>query len=380
MNKAKTKTNATVKKIFKQPPIATPSAALVADPEVMAILGVDEKNMTAEQRSCMQQFLDVYNNIDKNPFATNMLRASNYCIPNNQYFAQYNASQAVAQIAKNNNNEDEYIKLLKELYVVLTPLGNDVDVVHENPSITYKDPQFESYFKNTMENLKRRHAQQTMFTKCNVELDQLLENFKKNKNHKVWPPDEIPVILNPHSVSTVEIARTPHSRQLIEMLWKTMTHEEYTDDHIRSTRCCMSGDSCYAITVMCNYNLFATTKAASVRMFRMRPYEMLAKNTWEGNNPYTTCYFCVSDYFYKQVGKCEANGSLSSLSCSLPFVKEGNDSASFPKPMYINKEDGISRYMAYLSGSILKPTFYTYIYYDEEAHGFKYIGDRFAKH
>ncbi len=377
----KSKTNSAVKKIYKQPPISTASApALVADPEVMAILGVSESNMNTEQRACLQKFLDVYNNIDKNPFAANMLRASNYCIPNNQYFAQYNAAQSTAQIAKNNSNEDEYIKLLKELYTILTPLNNDVDVVHENPTITYKNPQFEEYFTRTMKQLAARHAQQTMFVKCNAELDLLLEAFLKNKNHVVWPADEIPILLNPHSSSTIEIARTPHSRKLIEMLWVAMTSEEYANDHIRSTRCCMSGDSCYAITVICNYNLFSTTKAASVRMFRMRPYEMLAASTWEGNNPYTTCYFCVSDFFWKKVLDAQAKGSLSSIRCSLPFVKEGNDANSFPRIMYVNEEDSIASYIAHMSGSVLKADFYSHIYFDDQTNGFRYIGDRFAKH
>lgn len=372
------KANNPIKKIYKQPPIvpASPTPAPL-DPEIASIIGTNVESLNEKQRQALTQFMDVYANIDKNPFAVSMLQAHNYCIPNNQYFAQYNASQGVAQIAKNNNNEDEYIKLLKELlHGVITPLNNVVDGVHSNTAISYRNPEFESYFMRTMQQLE----QHKLFVKCNPELDQLLDNFKKNKNHVIWPADEIPVLLNPHSVSTIEISRTAHSRQLVELLWKTMTDAEYANDLIRSTRCCMSGSSCRAITICCEYNLFATTRMAPVRMFRMRPYEMIAKNTWVGNNPYTTCYFCVSYFFWKQVAEANTKGSLASMSCSLPFVKEGFDGASFPPSMCVNKESKISKNIAYLSGSILNAMFYSYIYFDEASSGFRYIDDRFPKH
>lgn len=370
-----------MKKIYKQPPIVTEQPPMAVDPEIEKILGVDYATLNEAQRKCYQQFVDVYSNVDKNPFAVNMLQASNYCIPNNQYFAQYNATQAVAQITKNTSNEDEYIKLLKELlHSVVTPLNNAVDLAHENPTITYKDERFATYFTNTVKQLSRHYEQQQKFVKCNAELDQLLDGFLKDKSHAVWPPDEIPIILTPHSRSTVEIARTPHSRALIEMLWMAMTPADRDNDHIRTTRCCMSGESCQAITVVCNYNLFATTKTTSVYMFRMRPYEMLAKNTWDGNNPYTTCYFCVSYFFWKQVRRARAKGSLASIACSLPFVKEGFDKASFPDSLCVNKDHVLAPHIAYLSGSVLHENFYTYVHYDEEAHGFRYIEDRFPKH
>lgn len=378
-----TKVSSNIKKTYKQPPCLPPPKITqpAASTDVLGVLGVEMDMLSDVQKKALDKFMDVYNNVDKNPFAVNMLNASNYCIPNNQYFAQYNASQVTSQVVKNNSNEDEYIRLLKELMVnIVNPLNNAVDNVQTNTTVRYNDPTFAAYFDRCMTELGVQVAQNGMFVKCNAELDKLLKGFMKNKTRMIWPPDEVPVVSNPLSPSTIEIARTPHSRMLIESLWNAMTPEELSNEFVRSTQCCMSGLSCEAIKIVCHYNLFATNKTAPIVMKRMRPYEMLCKNTWEGSNIYTTCYFCVSYAFWKCVEDAYERGISASIACTVPYVKEGFDENSFPETMLVNGKSMYAKNIAYLSGSILKKNFYANIYFDEKENGFRYIGDRFPKH
>lgn len=370
-------TESNVKKIPKVAPVPR---TIDVDDEIRQFIGVDREMLNDVQKASYDQFMEASRSIQYNPFSQNALMVHHHGIPNNPQYFQFAVEKSTEKMKSNSAVvSTSFVSMVREMHQkMLAACENAVNSVQrdaiQQEIVKFENPRFQQYFENNMKLLKMNA---TFVPKCNMELAELLDKFRaKNRGCKFVAPNEIPVVTNPASLSSLSDINYCYSVQLIESLLVSMTEEDFTDLLKRDKRCCMRGDTCTGKIIYNKFNLHVTNNVENITMYRMRPYEMLSLNTWEGENPYYDCFFCVHDLFWKAAKDNVTAVRPQSIVHTTPFVRmsEG-DPTAFPKHLCATRENPWLKNVANVAHPILISNIADHFSYQKT--GFKFNGSRF---
>jgi hypothetical protein len=370
------KVKSNIKKMPKQPPVPR---TYNVDAQVNNIIGIDMNTMNEAQKKTYQHFMDVFHQIQHNPFAERALMTHYHGIPNSPQFIESATEKSMDRMKSNSAVvSSSYVDMVRELQRnIFRQYDKPTLAIKEQmkeSSAKFDDPRFIQYFDASMARLKELEQ---FIPHCNDKLAELLDGFRKrNKRSSFVQPNQVPHIKNPESKSRMASLSNCASVQMIEMLTTSMTDADLKNNVIRNTRCCLKGEQCAGRILYNKSNLFSTSKIPDIIMYRMRPYWMLACNTWEGDNPYTKCFFCVHDMFWEDAIENSGFSRPQSINLSTPIVKSGNgDPTAFPTHLCSTKTDPRLKNVANLEHAILIPNIIDHFTYRNG--GFKFNGSRF---
>jgi len=365
-----------VKKIPKEPPVARTHNV---DKELRELIGVNVDQLNAAQKATYDKFMEAFHSIDHNPLAERSLMSHHHGIPNNPQFASFNVEKSTEKMKSNTASvSTSYVNMVRDMYrkllIQYEQTTSDVKVEMQTSAVRFEDPRFQSYFEAAMARLKTHHK---YVPQCNDNLALLLDKFrKKNKRISFVPADQIPIVTNPTSQSRLSNITECYSVQMIEMLLLSVADNDLADISIREARCCMRGDQCLGKMLYNKFNLHTTSTVPDIMMYRMRPYIMLAANTWDGENPYINCFWCVHDLFWAAAIDNVAISRPQSVIQSTPFVKAGDgDPTAFPKHLCADMTHPWLKNVANVAHPILIPNIGDHFTYRDG--GFKFNGSRF---
>lgn len=379
-------TESNVKKIPKEPPITRSNNV---DEEVRSLIGLDVDAMNAEQKKSYDAFMVAFRSLEYNPFSERALTIHHHGIPATPQFTQMLVEKSTEKMKNNTTTtSNSFVAMVRDMHhELLSKYDTAVAETQKHPhvvamqqnAVKFDDPRFQAFFEANMEYLKQK---QIFLPKCNDMLCELLNKFRtKNPTASFVPQNQIPVLQPsnntlPSPISRLSYINQCYSVQMIEMLLRSMTSEDMGDALIRDKRCCMRGDQCQGRMLFNKFDIHSTSSVPDIIMYRMRPYDMLAANTWEGENPFIDCFFCVHTLFW--------DATLDNLTASRPqsvihstlFVRMADgDPTAFPRHLCVTAEHPWLKNVANVAHPILISNIADHFSYSDG--GFHFNGSRF---